>query len=69
MPGSAEGSGNPLEPIIGSVLKKVEPIIGSVMNEVGGVVQKGKKMITAVKGKLFLRVNTEVGSRCGTQHM
>ena len=57
---SAEGSGNPLEPIIGSVLKKVEPIIGSIMNEVGGVVHKGEKMIATVKGKLFSKVNTKI---------
>ena len=48
MPGSAGGSGNPLEPIIGSVLSEVEPIIGNVLNKVGNVVQKSKKMITSV---------------------
>ena len=57
---SAEGSGNPLEPIIEGVLKKVEPIIGSIMNEVGHVVHKGEKMIATVKGKSFSKVITEI---------
>ena len=60
MPGSAGGSGNPLEPIIEGVLKKVEPIIGSIMNEVGHVVHKGEKMIATVKGEFFSKVNSEI---------